>query len=86
VPARLEALAALGGLSRASLHSQLAAAVQAVLHVRRGRDGTRRLDEIAVLRREGDGPVRVVTAWHADTGSGPAADLLQELLSARDVA
>ena len=33
VPARLEALAALGGLDRAALHSQLAAAVQVVLHV-----------------------------------------------------
>ena len=37
VPARLEALAALGGLDRAALHSQLAAAVQVVLHVSRGR-------------------------------------------------
>ncbi len=36
VPARLEALAGLGGLDRAALHSQLAAAVQVVLHV--GRD------------------------------------------------
>ena len=51
VPARLEALAALGGLDRAALHSQLAAAVQVLLHVGRGRDGPRRLSEIAVLRR-----------------------------------
>ena len=50
VPARLEALAALGGLDRAALHSQLAAAVQVVLHVRRDRAGRRRLSEIAVLR------------------------------------
>ena len=49
VPARLEALAALGGLDRAALHSQLAAAVQVLLHVGRGRDGRRRLSEIAVL-------------------------------------
>ncbi len=85
VPARLEALAALGGLDRAALHSQLAAAVQVVLHVRRGRVGARRLDEIAVLRRDGDEPVRVVTAWHADSGNGPAADLLGSLLTARGV-
>ena len=39
VPARLEALAALGGLDRAALHSQLAAAVQVLLHVGRDRDG-----------------------------------------------
>ena len=60
VPARLEALAALGGLDRAALHSQLAAAVQVVLHVGRDRGGQRRLSEIAVLRRDDDGRVRVV--------------------------
>jgi pilus assembly protein CpaF len=86
VPARLEALAALGGLDRAALHSQLAAAVQVVLHVRRGRDGSRRLDEIAVLRRSGDDPVRVITAWHADTGSGSGAAILSELLCERGAA
>ncbi len=37
VPARLEALAALGGLDRFALHSQLAAAVQVLLHVGRDR-------------------------------------------------
>jgi pilus assembly protein CpaF len=83
VPARLEALAALGGLDRPALHSQLAAAVQVVLHVRRGRDGTRRLDEIAVLRRDGDNPVRVVAAWRADTGVAAGAALLREMLNAR---
>lgn len=86
VPARLEALAALGGLDRAALHSQLAAAVQVVLHVHRGPGGRRRLDEIAVLRRDGDAPVRVLTAWHADAGIGAGADLLTEMLSARGVA
>ncbi|HZQ34279.1 MAG TPA: TadA family conjugal transfer-associated ATPase [Mycobacterium sp.] len=85
LPARLEALAALGGLNRAALHSQLAAAVQVVLHVRRGSDGRRRLDEIAVLRRDGDGPVRVVTAWHADTGFGCGAEVLTCMLSSRGV-
>ena len=64
VPARLEALAALGGLDRAALHSQLAAAVQVVLHVGRDRNGNRRLSEIAVLRRDGNGLVGVSTAWH----------------------
>ena len=39
LPARMEALAAIGGLSRAALHSQLAAAVQVVLHMRRDRSG-----------------------------------------------
>ena len=35
LPARMEALAATGGLPRAALHSQLAAAVQVVVHMRR---------------------------------------------------
>lgn len=67
VPARLEALGALGGLDCAALHSQLAAAVQVLLHVARDHDGRRRLDEIAVLRRA-DQLVRAVTVWHADRG------------------
>ena len=73
MPARLEALAALGGLDRAALHSQLAAAVQVVLHVGRDRTGARRLAEIAVLRREGNGLVGAATAWRADTGFGSGA-------------
>lgn len=51
VPARLEALAALGGLPRDALHSQLAAAIRVVLHLKRDPDGTRRLTEIATLHR-----------------------------------
>ncbi|TDH56279.1 TadA family conjugal transfer-associated ATPase [Mycobacterium eburneum] len=69
VPARLEALAALGGLDRAALHSQLAAAVQVLLHLGRDRAGRRRLAEIAVLRRTDAGPVRAVTVWRADHGT-----------------
>lgn len=52
VPARLEGLAALGGLPREGLHSQLAAALQVVLHMRRKPGGQRALAEIGVLRRE----------------------------------
>ena len=80
VPARLEALAALGGLDRFALHSQLAAAVQVLLHVGRDRAGKRRLSEIAVLRRDGGGLVGVATAWHADDGFGSGADDLTALL------
>ncbi len=83
VPARLEALAALGGLDRAALHSQLAAAVQVVLHVSRSRSGARRLTEIGVLERGGDDRVRVVTAWHADTGTGSGRAGLASLLGSR---
>jgi pilus assembly protein CpaF len=84
VPARLEALGGLGGLDRAALHSQLAAAVQVVLHVSRDRTGQRRLSEIAVLRAGEDGRVRATTAWHVDTGFAGGADPLSELIRARD--
>ena len=84
VPARLEALAALGGLDRFALHSQLAAAVQVLLHVGRDRSGQRRLDEIAVLRREQNGLVGVATAWHAASGFGSGADDLMRLLDERN--
>jgi pilus assembly protein CpaF len=50
VPARLEALAALGGLGRDALHAQLAAAVQVLVHVRRLPDGRRWVDELRMVR------------------------------------
>jgi pilus assembly protein CpaF len=39
MPARLEALASLGGLPRPALHTQLAAALDAVIHVARDDSG-----------------------------------------------
>ncbi|MDT5148703.1 MAG: pilus assembly protein CpaF [Mycobacterium sp.] len=83
VPARLEALAAVGGLGRSALHSQLAAAVRVVLHVGRDRVGVRRLEEIAVLRRRDDGMVVASSAWHADRGFDCGMESLKELLTAR---
>jgi pilus assembly protein CpaF len=82
VPARMEALGALGGLDRAALHSQLAAAVQVLLHVDRDRVGRRRLNEIALLRRT-DERVRAVTVWHADGGMTDEAGDLHRLLRSR---
>lgn len=80
VPARLEALGALGGLDRPALHSQLAAAVRVLLHVCRDGAGRRRLDQIAVLRRGRDGHVHAVTAWHAEGGKTDQAGELLALL------
>ncbi|OBB47130.1 TadA family conjugal transfer-associated ATPase [Mycobacterium sp. 852002-51961_SCH5331710] len=83
VPARLEALAALGGLDRAALHSQLAAAVQVVIHVDRDRLGARRLSEIAVLTAGTEGRVGAATAWRLGSGSGPGALRLKALIHER---
>ncbi|ONI78904.1 ATPase [Actinosynnema sp. ALI-1.44] len=61
VPARFEALAALGGLRRSALHSQLAAAVRVVLSMRRDGDA-RRLAEVGVLQTIGE-YATVTPAW-----------------------
>ena len=55
------------------------------LHVGRDRDKRRRLSEIAELRAGEDGRVRVVTAWHVDTGFGSAAGDLRNMLRDRGV-
>lgn len=83
VPARLEALAALGGMDRAALHSQLAAAVQVILHVHRRADGSRGLQEIGLVRRDDSGHVRISAAWRADGAETPAAARLRQLLDDR---
>lgn len=62
VPARLEALGALAGLGRDAVHSQVAAALDLVVHVVRERDGVRRVAELHVLERGDDGWVRPVSA------------------------
>jgi pilus assembly protein CpaF len=83
VPARIEALAALGGLSRDATHSHLSAAVHVILHMRRAPDGSRHLSHIALLDRTQDGlHVRIVrrgTEWL------PAKALLTRTLAARGV-
>jgi pilus assembly protein CpaF len=84
VPARLEALAALGGLSRAALHSQLAAAIQVVLHMRREQGGRRQLAEIGVLRRQQGHEVRVCQVWRSGTWT-EQKPVLVDLLARRSV-
>ncbi|MGJ6979797.1 TadA family conjugal transfer-associated ATPase [Aestuariimicrobium soli] len=64
VPARLEALAALGGMGRDACHAQVASALDLVVHV--GRVGGRRLvQELGVFERTA-GLVEVVTALRVD--------------------
>ncbi|NKQ59107.1 TadA family conjugal transfer-associated ATPase [Amycolatopsis sp. K13G38] len=84
VPARLEALAALGGLARDALHSQLAAAVQVVLHMRRTTGGRRQLAEIGVLSRADSGDVRVLPVWQGGAWTKRRV-LLAALLEQRGV-
>jgi len=83
VPARVESLALAAGLPREAAHAQLAAAVDVVLHVSRGRAG-RRLDEVAVPRRLASGLVEMESAvTFAPDGAprlGPAASLLDARL------
>ncbi|WP_086823838.1 TadA family conjugal transfer-associated ATPase [Allokutzneria sp. NRRL B-24872] len=84
VPARMEALAALGGLSRDALHSQLSAAIQVVLHMKREPDGRRRLAAIGTLTRI-DERARFVPAWQCGSGWSSGQSLLADLLRAREV-
>ena len=67
VPARLEALGALGGLARAALHAQVGAALDAVVHVRRSEDRRRFVSAIGVFTTRSDGLVEVLPAieWDA---------------------
>ena len=67
IPARLEALGALGGLDRHAVHSQAIAALQVALHLARRPDGRRILREIAVFRGK-SGLARVAPAWRYDDG------------------
>ena len=73
VPARLEALAALGGLSREACHAQIASALRVAVHVRRWPDGSRGVAEVGLFSRGSDGWVSIEpavsfdvqgTSWH----------------------
>ncbi|MBV9315082.1 MAG: TadA family conjugal transfer-associated ATPase [Pseudonocardia sp.] len=84
VPARLEALAALGGMSRAALHSQLAPAIQVVLQVARAGGGKRCLEEVAVLHGRA-GEVMARPVWRRRGGWTEDRGLLATLLTRRGV-
>jgi pilus assembly protein CpaF len=78
VPARLEALGVAAGLDRAAVHSQAAAAIAVVVHLRRTPHG-RRVTELGVVRRSGEHVV-VDPGWRADGLDCPGAGRLRELL------
>jgi pilus assembly protein CpaF len=84
VPARMEALAATGGLPRDALHSQLAAAVQVVLHMRRLGSGARVLDVVGVLTRTSEG-VAVGAAWSRTRGWSSGREALGRRVAVRGV-
>lgn len=79
VPSRFAALGALAGLPAAAMTSLVASALDLVVHLRRGRDGQRRVVELAVLDRRAD-ELRVSSVWTASGGEGPAAGALAERL------
>ncbi|QBR94436.1 TadA family conjugal transfer-associated ATPase [Nocardioides euryhalodurans] len=85
VPARVEALALAAGWGRAATHSQLASALDAVVHVGRRRDGRRLLRQVAVPRRTAEGWVVLEAAVEFDDDGaasyGPAADALAQRLA-----
>lgn len=85
VPARLEALAALGGLGRAALHAQVAAALDLVVQIRRFADGHRWVEEIRVIQADpASGLCRAVPALRFETAGAvirlEAADDLVRLV------
>ncbi len=84
VPSRVEGLALAAGLSREAAHSQLCSAVDVVIHLGRGPDRVRRLEEIGVVARQAGGGVDVITGVaFASDGSmtpGPAVDALSALV------
>jgi pilus assembly protein CpaF len=85
VPARIEALAVAAGLSRAAVHAQMAAGLDAVVHVTRERDGCRRVAEVHVLQRCGDGLVECLPAldFGPEVRLGPGEPQLRSLVERR---
>ncbi|MFF4774626.1 TadA family conjugal transfer-associated ATPase [Microtetraspora fusca] len=84
VPARLEALACAAGLSREAVHSQLAAALDVVVHlVRDPASGRRRVAEICVLERDASGLVTAVPALTFGSDGSVASGAAAPGLAAR---
>jgi pilus assembly protein CpaF len=86
VPARIEALALAAGLASDAAHAQMAAGLDAVVHLER-RDGVRRVVSIAELRRRSDGSSTAVEVIRFEPGGprilDPAAALVSRLAAHR---
>lgn len=83
VPSRLEGLALAAGLNRAAAHSQMAAAIDVVVHLARDRSGRRQINEIGVLSRDSTGTACVIPAVVFEDGEvrlGPAIEELRTLV------
>lgn len=90
VPARLEALGSLAGLDRLSLHSQLRAALDVIVHlVRDPGTGLRRVAEIHMLTSDERGLAMttpaVTFAADGSCGPGPGWERLRQRCAARGV-
>ncbi|MEV8376848.1 TadA family conjugal transfer-associated ATPase [Kribbella sp. NPDC056861] len=70
IPARLEALGALAGLTRDAIHSQISSALQAVIHLTRTPTGLRRITEIRAIARTSSGQAITIPAIEF-TPTGP---------------
>lgn len=82
VPARIEALGLMAGVSREAVYSQAAAAVRIALHLERDAEGRRRLESVAVLRRKpSNGPLQASLALsfdrHGKVREWPGLDQLE---------
>nr|WP_280953282.1 TadA family conjugal transfer-associated ATPase [Acidipropionibacterium timonense] len=75
VPARLEALAALGGMGRDASHAQIAAALHLVLHLVRGPRGRRLAEVGVVVRRDGSAAVERALSWDEELRGSPGPGL-----------
>jgi len=84
VPSRVEGLALAAGMAREAAHSQLFSAIDVVIHLGRGRDGRRRVNEIGVVSRATEGRVQVVAglcfSLDGSLVPGPAIDQLSGLI------
>lgn len=84
VPARLEALGVAAGLNRDAVHAQVAAGLEAVVHLARGSDGLRRVAELGLISRSPGGLVAIQPGLYVQPSGelepGPGLDRLRSLV------